>query len=182
MPKIHRVEILLILPALLACGALTAARNGQSANGMPATKEAISLSISAIKDVVKSGSPVVLEIAMKNTSNHDISYWFENREDRGGFDYLIDVWDDKQAVPEYTKLGRGLKGREDPAYVSPDTPINSSGVVRILKVGEIATDRVSVSKIYDLTRSGKYTIQVRRFDEESKIQVKSNKVTVTVTP
>jgi hypothetical protein len=41
---------------------------------------------------------------------------------------------------------------------------------------------ISVSDLYDLSKPGQYTIQVRRWDDETKTWVKSNTLTVTVTP
>jgi C4-type Zn-finger protein len=38
-----------------------------------------------------------------------------------------------------------------------------------------------LTKLHDLSRPRKYTVQIERFDESTKSFVKSNKVTVTVT-
>ena len=49
-------------------------------------------------------------------------------------------------------------------------------------LGEERTQVVSVSDLYDLSKPGQYTIQVRRWDDDTKTWVKSNTITVTVTP
>jgi len=51
-----------------------------------------------------------------------------------------------------------------------------------LDPGKSVTNRVNVTQVYDLSRPGKYTIQVKQYDDESKSFVKPNKITVTVTP
>lgn len=51
-----------------------------------------------------------------------------------------------------------------------------------MKPGETMTDRVNVSKVYDLTQPGRYTIQFQRLDPETKTFVKSNEITVTLRP
>lgn len=50
------------------------------------------------------------------------------------------------------------------------------------EAGKTMADRVNVSKLYDLNQPGKHTIQFERLDAEIKTFVKSNEITVTVTP
>jgi hypothetical protein len=47
---------------------------------------------------------------------------------------------------------------------------------------EERTQIIVVNDLYDLRQPGQYTIQVRRWDDETKTWVKSNTITVTVTP
>jgi hypothetical protein len=49
-----------------------------------------------------------------------------------------------------------------------------------LKPGEDWVDSIMLNKVYTLNKSGQYTIQVRRWDDETKAWVKSNIVTVTL--
>ena len=51
-----------------------------------------------------------------------------------------------------------------------------------VKPGATFEDHVDLTSIYDLSQPGKYTVQVQRTDAVSKTLVKSNTVTVTVTP
>jgi hypothetical protein len=52
-----------------------------------------------------------------------------------------------------------------------------------LNPGEEDRHSLMISKLYDLSKPGKYTIQVTRLDlEGTKIQLKSNAITVTVEP
>ena len=48
--------------------------------------------------------------------------------------------------------------------------------------GESWRDLILMKNLYDLSQPGQYTIQVRRWDDETKTWVKSNTLTVTVTP
>jgi hypothetical protein len=41
---------------------------------------------------------------------------------------------------------------------------------------------IALNDFYDLSAPGQYTIQVRRWDDETKTWVKSNTLTVTVSP
>ena len=60
--------------------------------------------------------------------------------------------------------------------------MKSSGGSTKMKPWETMTDRVNVSKLYDLTQPGRYTIQFQRLDPETKTFVKSNEITVTLRP
>jgi hypothetical protein len=51
-----------------------------------------------------------------------------------------------------------------------------------VKTGKSFTYPLNVNELYDLSHPGKYTIQVQRMDPDSKVLVKSNTITVTVTP
>lgn len=44
------------------------------------------------------------------------------------------------------------------------------------------THRVNLTKMYELSKPGKYIVQFRRLDEASETFVKSNKITITVIP
>jgi len=60
--------------------------------------------------------------------------------------------------------------------------VGGSGGYLRLHPGKTLVHRVNVSKLYDLSRPGLYTIQFRRLDEESKTLVKSNSAKVRVKP
>ena len=182
MSKLFKRNLILSLAWCVAICCLTRSISGQARGGSPAVKETIALTLSASEDMVKTGSPITVTVALKNVSDHEILYWRENTSDAGGSEYKVDVWDDKSFTARETKFGLALKGRSDSTSLTPDTPVDSSGGWLTLKPGEGLTDKLNVSKLYDLSQPGKYSIQIRRFDEETKSFVKSNKITVTVTP
>jgi hypothetical protein len=152
-------------------------KSAQSANAV------ISLTISAVADTVKAGFPVLVDAILANKSNQDISEYKENTVDQGGFVYQARVWDHRTLLLPETRFAVQARGE-----FPPDTArhehyvILRSGAFVTLKPGKRMTDRVDVGKLCDLSQSGKYTIQLRRFDDESKSFVESNKITVTVTP
>ena len=41
---------------------------------------------------------------------------------------------------------------------------------------------IRLSELYDLSVAGKYTVQVRHYDQENKEKVRSNIIAVTVVP
>ncbi len=60
--------------------------------------------------------------------------------------------------------------------------VTYSGGPRSVKPRETLADVIQLDKLYDLSKPDKYAIQVERIDDDTKAIVKSNKLTVTVTP
>lgn len=73
-------------------------------------------------------------------------------------------------------------GKLVPQRTYPHPELGSLGSVRFNTIppGETVTEDQEVSVLYDMSKPGKYTIQVWR--RNPKYEIKSNKVTVTVTP
>jgi hypothetical protein len=99
MTKNLKVGILLIIPTILAPVASMIAQRIQSENKIPASRPSISVTITPTMEAIKSGSPVVLNVVLKNVAYHTINYTWTNGDDRGGWDYHVDVWDEKLAEP-----------------------------------------------------------------------------------
>ena len=141
------------------------------------------MSITPELSATKAGSAVWVDVTMENKTDHDISVYRENTVDQGGFVYKTYVWDEKGAIVPETKFGKRIQDHDTPEErVREPYVIVKSGGDANLKPGQKITDRVEVTKLYFLLHPGKYTIQLQRFDMESKSFLKSNKVTVTVTP
>ena len=163
---------LLTLAALVASAAAAPSQQSGSAQGANPT---FSLSITATQDVIKARSAITVKVVLTNISDHKIGFlWF--RGDAGGDD-LLNVRD----------------SQGNPVRPAPRTWVGEDGrhYARIrhhgafydyLEPGQAEKGELDVSKSYILTQPGKYMIQVQRTDDESKSVVKSNTVTVTVTP
>jgi len=137
-----------------------------------------SLTLSSFVKVIKAGSEARLEIVLKNTSNHEFSITKSNAEDRAESHYYIDVRDSKgRPVPdtEYAHTVSNLNSK-------PTTQFVFSEVVHTLNPGESLSDIAVITKLYDLSRPGEYTIIVSRkiSRELGKGTVKSNPITITV--
>jgi hypothetical protein len=131
----------------------------------------LSLSIRAVQPIVRAGSPVMVEVIMKNISDHGIPDFRGSRlyYPRG---LALDVLDRSGASPPETKLGERLKrGADLPVRTVFDGPQHSPG--------ESWEDLLYVSGPYDLSRPGEYTISVRQ-RLTSTLVVDSNTITVTV--
>jgi hypothetical protein len=168
MTSSRKVTLLLEITVLMTLLGRATAQTRSSAS--------FSLMIQAPSTVFKIGAPVELRIILKNTSDHEIQIW-RNALGQEGLVYKLDVKDEHGKVPPTTKFKESLKGLENPAYLTPQTPIKISGAWVPLKPGNTLTDPINVSRLYDL-RPGRYSLQVQRLDDESKTTVKSNTVHV----
>lgn len=158
-----------ILSALLGLAGIVVAQ-------VPNTAPPFSLTISSPQSSFKIGSDVTLELKMTNTSNRNISFgagWGMPVVD-------IEIHDvDGKQTPE-TPYGLRLH-RKDPRFALQDS-VTGPVTHPTLRPGESNDSIGSLNKIYDLSKPGEYTIQVQRMDPDSKILVKSNTLTITVTP
>jgi len=122
--------------------------------------------------IVKSGSDVWVEVRWTNTSDSELNAnrYIDSLSGRD-FAYLLDVRD---------SAGHALSRIPDK---SPVRPVFDAQFAT-LKPQETIANNINLSKLYNLSRAGKYTIQVsRRIPESPRGDiVKSNVVTITVTP
>jgi len=132
-----------------------------------------SISITAEKPEIKAGSDVYIKIQMTNTANHavDCTRAPSNGSDRA---YQYEVREIGGAPP--SKVARP----------HPEIGETFHSWPCVLNPGESTTmDDSLISKLYDLSRPGKYSIRASRFisgDRKENGVVKSNTITITVTP
>jgi hypothetical protein len=131
-----------------------------------------SLTIGASKNVVKVGSQIGLSVSLSNDSLGEIGGSDEG--DEPDFGYTFDVQDEKGAAAPDTEFGRRRKRDMLPQEHEP-VRIISPGPLITVPPGGTYIDKVDVTKLVDMSRPGKYTIQVHWG------MVKSNRIKVTVT-
>jgi hypothetical protein len=141
--------------------------------------ERFSVQINAPRYRVKAGSEIRIKIILTNTSNREISFYRSTGEAQGELGgYTLEVVRSKGKSAPETTYQRILKGESD----GRNSIIVASGGYVPVKPRETLIDEVVVSKLYDLSQPGKYSIHVLRFDELNKSSMKSNSITVTITP
>ena len=157
---------------------------GMSSFGRPTANQVgavpFSILITGPEKPVKAGSEVKIGIVLKNTSDREIAVG-RTSVSQAEFHYLVDVRDGKGHPAPNTEYGRRIMGRE----AGERTIIFSSGdALFTLKPNETLEDEAVVSKLYDLSRPGKYFIQAIRkpLEKVSTGQVKSNTITITIVP
>jgi hypothetical protein len=136
------------------------------------SKQPFTITISIQDSTSVSGTDVWINVALKNNSGQDL-------DDSGGFsdrtgldpNFLFDVLDEN--------------GKPTAKRVYPHPELETGKAVnRTISRGESLTQEQRVSALYDMSRPGKYTIQVSRRIPEALGSgiVKSNTITVTIIP
>lgn len=158
--------------------------DAQTAESTPATRPAFSLSLSAKQAQIKVGELIQLVVLLKNTSGNVIQdYVTHSKLGSVGYGFFMTILDGNGNSPAMTKYYRHQIGQYLPGEQEKD--VNDVGG-RIdffpLQPGESVERDVNVQRFYDIEQPGKYQIWVEKIDEKSQIRVKSNTITVTVTP
>jgi hypothetical protein len=129
------------------------------------------IAIAVESSTVPVGSEVTLDVSLTNTSNQDVSE---------GAMYMDATGLDSTLRFEV----RDERGKIIPKRTYPHPELATGSVkFRTIAVGQTLTQRQIVSALYDLRKPGKYAIQgFRRISDNPNDDIKSNVVTITVTP
>jgi hypothetical protein len=168
-----------LLATLLGLVRITAAQSSQQPRD---AKPAFSMALSTRQTVVEVGSPLVVRLAITNTSDHDVCTGAPPCPP-----VQISVLDSEgKPVPE-TPYGRELHGKVWPSALingfSRSGSLFAAPPIPPMRPGETRKETPhDVIREYDLSKPGTYTIQVRRSDPYSQSLVESNILTVTLVP
>ena len=135
-------------------------------------KQPFRIDISAAAETVKVGSGVDITIVLKNVSAAPLSCSANISELTGQDPNLqFDVRDNRgHLIPKRV-------------YPHPELAQGNAILNCAIKPGKSRTDHQDIGRIYDMTRPGKYIVQVSRpisYTDKKAGVVKSNKVTITV--
>lgn len=169
--------LLTVASFLIVCSTLY----GQNESSASSKKQpAIKVTLTAPQKPIKTGSTVEVSVTITNISNDAFTYVQQAVADHGGFDYKFTVRGSKGSEPPLTEFHQALKGRENPKYLTRNTPLSGSLVYRQFLPAQSFTSTVDLSRLYDLRKPGTYTVQAKVFDSHDKRTVESNVVTITV--
>jgi hypothetical protein len=161
--------------ALVISGKSTA----QVAQPAPAEPK-ISITIRTAQNAVKVGSDVEVEVKMENISAEDLFYGVPGLFGAGTTSFRWEIRDSKGTAIPMTEYGIKANHLEPPQEGVPPHVDAGSAFAGTLGPGKSVVQKLALSKEYDLNKPGKYTIQALHFD--GKMDVKSNTITLTVTP
>jgi hypothetical protein len=150
--------------------------------GMPI--ESQSISIKTNKTIYAPEEPINLNVAYKNVGHDDVKY---------GIRAPLAIYEINVYLPSgiYFIEGDALKEKKESPLTLYGRKLqdNSNLIVsqsnKIIKPGEQRTDELELSRIYDFSLDGKYTIivkkKIRKHDNEKEITtVTSNKLEITI--
>ena len=172
--------------------------------GFPQVNQApFSITISAASNVIKAGSEVRIRLVFKNTTSEEIPYGRGpgiGIEPQGELFSEVEVRDAKGELMPETKYHRVLRGKADTsanraapqksgaAAATSDPPeplpsIRMSVIGYMLKPGEFREEDIVVSKLYEMSQPGQYSISASRraTDPRSDVVAKSNTLIITMT-
>lgn len=180
----HRLTKLVYLLAALTTASCVLASGG---------KQPFSVTLAPPNKPLKTGTELVLQATIKNTSGHDMAFPTSlGQVPPDGFRYKIEVLYDHgwPAPPAVRVLERRKLENEAKKERKPLLPVGLSNTLRRLKPGQSFVDEINVSHYYNLTKPGLYTIWVIRPLPPDllgatprklwKGSVRSNTITVTV--
>jgi len=157
--KVHQI--------FATCLFLVLCSTASRATGPDAGKQpSFSITVAVREDIILAPSELLLEITLTNTSDHDICC----ADGRDWRMFAIAVRDPKgNPVPR------------TPAWENVKHPyVLSSNVYFPIKPGGSQTFQVLLNRVFNLTRSGRYTVQATREDVPSGVTARSNSVAFTV--
>jgi hypothetical protein len=140
----------------------------------PIPEQALKITITKSQNKVKAGNPIEIAITLKNVSDQDLmlTTWFDQAE----LNFEIIVRGKNGVMLKETECEKEIK--------EGIASIEVSRNLLTLKPDEAITGTSYINKLYDLNRPGEYTVQVEKEfpAPEGNGKVKSNTITVTVTP
>jgi hypothetical protein len=140
---------------------------------IPPAEQWFSVTISTPEASVRAGSDVKLNVVLTNNTGKDLHSGYGG-PGRNGPVFDLDIRDSKnKAVPE-TPFGLTTQGKNL-------HPFSGSAFSATSHPGETIKEELNLSKEYDLSKPGKYTVQVRERHPVFQA-VKSNIITITVNP
>jgi hypothetical protein len=179
-------------PLVMALIASILSQAGPKATPTPLVKTqppGMSLTISVDKNVINAGSDLWLTVVLKNTLSHKI--FINTEKGHPTFDYTIDVSDEKGLPIADTKLGH-MRKRDisvDPDTGKPIVWVTSKGPQIFVDPGNTLTDKIELTKLFNVEQPGRYLIRVSRPDTSSAVNdmevkswpiAESNVISVTV--
>jgi hypothetical protein len=150
-----------------------------SVHAVPASKPPFSVTLNAPDKDLKSGAELHLLVTIKNTSDHDIPFITNGGPPADdGYRYKVEVV--KADAHEAPPSALVIEMRSGKKLVVT----HGNNIGRKLKPGDSLLDQIDVTKLYDLSQPGIYTISVTRplepYQGLGKGAVRSNTIAVTV--
>jgi hypothetical protein len=173
---VHRIPIVTFLVLVVFWHVCCA--EPQAIEGGSAKIAAYTLSTRATRPSYVVGSPIWIEITVRNASDHEVSGLGVEDEAATDLFYIAEVRHvDGKAVPP-TQFEKDV--RDGKALWAGSTSQGLGDHPKLLKPGQSRTVRIDLARRFDLSQPGKYVVQVQRQDDKSDAKIKSNAITIAI--
>ena len=175
------MKMLLTFVTLTMASLVSGNSIAQVAQPAPAEPK-ISIAIKTAQSAVKVGSDVEVEAEMRNISTEDVGFGGAMGPPGGTTSFRWEIRDSEGKAVPMTEYGIKANHVDTPQGPAPGVPHiwAGSSFGASLGPGKSVVQKLALSKEYNLSKAGKYTIRALRSDGQ--IDVKSNTVTLTLTP
>lgn len=162
------MKLLAILTIVLAYSLYAGAQGQQSG---------ISVTLAALKNTVRLGSPIKVRVTVTNTSGKNVALARSLGDEEAEFNFDFRVIDSRGKKAIESEHRKQVKGEGSSA-------VTHSNQIVPLRPGEAITEMTDISKLYDLGHSGVYKIRVNRTlpAELGGGTVLSNQIRITIVP
>jgi hypothetical protein len=175
--KWSRYVALAILLSGASCFGLSAPKTQEDKTAI--LNPPFSISVDFPNTPVRLRSPITVNITLTNVSNKEI--WLQLWRDKNATykAFSIMLMKDGREV-ETTFFHRKITGKQRP----DDPPEVESGSLFpvVFPPGKMFVAAIDLKQLYEITEPGVYTLDVSRFDEQSKSTIRSKTVTFKLEP
>lgn len=173
---------LFVIAVLLSGSRSFAQTSPNTATKQPPLSSVLSIAVDPPPSPIRLGSPVInVTVTVKNISDKEI--YLETvrtgNVSAGYMDFNYLLMKDGREI-ETTFFHRKITGRNRPD--DPQEVWSGSFIVLPHPPGVIYRMLIDLRRLYEIKEPGVYTLEVSRFDEDSKRKVRSNTLTLKIVP
>jgi len=135
-----------------------------------------SITLSPPVGTIKAGSAIEIGITVQNVSGKDITWEAEFGDTAYKAFHFMLIKEDHEV--ETTFFHRKIRGKPRPE--DPDDVSNGSSFLGTLAAGKSIVQTIDLKRLYQITEPGSYTLDVSRYDDESKRMVSAKTLTLKI--
>src|SRR5262245_55101678 len=168
-----------MLGLIVACFCVAHAQASDTSSQSSSSQSGLSITLSPPADPITLAAPIEIGVTVKNTSHKTIGW----RAEKGytaykAFDFIMLTKDGYDV--QRTLFHQEIQGNLPDIIEEPPRVRVGSSIVSLLDPGKSFTLMIDLKRLYEITEPGEYTLEVSRYEEESKTTIHSNKLTLKI--